>query len=385
MILKPTNYIKPTLKRVLSVFVLLSCISFLSFTNYKDEDFFGVKTVVIDAGHGGHDGGCHGSYSNEKDIALAISLKLGEYIEEKFKDVKVIYTRKTDVFIPLYERAKIANKANADLFICVHVNSGPPTAIGTETYVMGLHKTEANLKVAKRENSSILLEEDYETTYSNFDPNSPESYIVLTLRQNAFIDQSLSFAAKIQQQFKERVGRVDRGVKQAGFLVLHQTNMPSVLIETGFLTNKEEEKFLNSEIGQDYIASAVYRAFKAYKNEIEDKLSSNENIEVINKDNTKDNTDKKPSKNNLIFKVQIATSSDKKSLSSDNFNGLKNVEVYEAGGLYRYTYGNEKTIEKANKLQLQVRANGFKDAFIVAFNNGKRISIGEAIKIQSNK
>lgn len=361
--------------------------------NFDEDSFYGIKTVVIDAGHGGHDGGCQGSFSNEKDVALAISLKLGKYIEENFKDVKVVYTRTTDVFVKLDERAKIANKAKADLFICIHVNSGPTTAMGTETYVMGLHKTESNLNVAKRENSSILLEDDYEARYENFDPNSPESYIVLNLRQSAFIDQSLSFAAKVQAQFKDRVGRIDRGVKQAGFLVLHQTNMPSVLIETGFLTNKEEEKFLNSSVNQDYMASAIYRAFKEYKQEFDEKEVKPEQpkpekeqiIEekIPEKEVSSTKKDKKKKEEiGLIFKVQIATSSQKKELIPENFNGIEDVSYYEAGGIYRYTVGNEKSIEAANILQLKLKEKGFTDAFIVAFNNGKRISLSEALNIK---
>lgn len=374
------------------VFVLLINTSFS--LKYDDDNFYGIKTVVIDPGHGGHDGGCQGSYSNEKDVALAISLKLGKYIEENFNDVKVIYTRTTDVFVKLDERAKIANKAKADLFICIHVNSGPPTAIGTETYVMGLHKTESNLNVAKRENSSILLEDDYETRYENFDPNSPESYIVLTLRQSAFIEQSLNFAAKVQAQFKDRVGRIDRGVKQAGFLVLHQTNMPSVLIETGFLTNKEEEKFLNTALNQDYMASAIFRAFKEYKTEIEEKLLEKEQEEQLEpqketpvittpkeKNNKKDKQKDAPKEEGLVFKVQIATSSQKKELIPENFNGVENVSYYEAGGIYRYTVGNEKSIDQANILQLKLKEKGFTDAFIVAFNDGKRIALSEALKL----
>ncbi len=386
------------LKRNLLLF--LACFWIFSKTfafSLNDKDLLGIKTVVIDAGHGGKDGGCHGSYSNEKDIALAITLKLGDYISENYKDVKVIYTRKTDVFVELNERANIANKAHADLFICVHVNSGSSKAVGTETFAMGLHVSEANLRVAKRENSSILMEDDYQTKYENFDPNSPESYIIFSLRQNAFLSQSLDFAAKIQKQFTERVGRKDRGVKQAGFLVLYKTAMPSVLIETGFLTNKEEEKFLNSKIGQDYMASAIFRAFKAYKTELDskEKLKQEEKVESkqekeVPKEAVKEKTKKhkkKKSKENIekgvVFKVQIATSSVKKELIPQNFNGVENVHLYEAGGLYRYTVGKEKTITDANLLQLQLKNKGFKDAFIVAFANGKRIPLSEAIKLQA--
>jgi len=360
----------------------------LQLTAGSNKDIFKVKTIVIDAGHGGHDGGCQGSNSQEKHVALAIALKLGKYIEDNFPDVKVIYTRKTDVYLKLWERATIANKANADLFICVHANANDnKKALGTETFVMGLHKSDANLKVAMRENSSILEEEDHETRYSDFDPNSPESYILITMQQGVYLDQSLSFASKIQDQFTNRVGRKNRGVKQAGFLVLHQTKMPSVLIETGFLTNIEEEKFLVSEIGQEYLSSAIYRAFKAYKKEIEGKNKE----DIINvKSSETESTEKeeesivdlkkrrKKKKNEkvelgIVFKVQISTSSVKKELKSENFHGVEGVSLYEAGGLYRYTVGKKKSIGEANLLQVQLRSQGFKDAFIVAFKDGKRI------------
>lgn len=388
------NKNKSVLKRSISLFLVFFASIFLSYYATGTKDFFGVKTVVIDAGHGGKDGGCVGSIANEKNIALAISLKLGKYIKENFKDVNVIYTRETDVFLELTERARIANKADADLFICIHVNSGAASsAIGTETYVMGLHKTESNLKVAQRENASILLEDDYKSKYENFDPNSPESYIVLTMTQSAHLEQSLIFASKVQKEFTERVGRYNRGVKQAGFLVLHQTAMPSVLIETGFITNKEEEKFLASEIGQDYMASAIFRAFKEYKHEIESKgLKQEPKIPVVEekpkpKEIVEDKKNKKDKNKpevemGVLFKVQIATSSIKTELKPENFNGLEGVDLYEAGGLYRYTYGKEKTMNDANQLQLQLKDKGFKDAFIVAFKDGVRIPISEAIALQ---
>ena len=381
--------IQQMLQRAKYLFIL--SLLFLFVQNTWAQSEYKLKKVVIDAGHGGHDGGCHGSFSNEKDVALAIALKLGEYIEMNFPDVKVIYTRKTDVFVPLYERAKIANKAKADLFICIHVNSGQPAAYGTETYVMGLHKTESNLKVAQRENSVILYEDDYQSKYENFDPNSPESYIALTLMQNAYLAQSINFAHKIQTQFRERVGRKDRGVRQAGFLVLHQTAMPSVLIETGFLTNKDEEKFLNSKIGQDYMASAIYRAFKEYKKELEEKMnssSSGETTENTVSDNS--DTEEAPANNNendlgIVFKVQIATSPKKVETLPQNFKGLQGVTYSEHGGLYRYYVGNEKSFENAVNLQKKVRDLGYKDAFIVAFENNERIAVSEAVKKLKNQ
>lgn len=231
---------------------------------------FKVDVVVIDAGHGGKDHGTSGKIVKEKDVALKIALKVGHYIEENVPGVKVIYTRDDDRYIPLDERAEIANRHKADLFICIHANSnGNTRAFGTETFVMGLHKDEGNLSVAKRENSVILLDENYHERYEGFDPNSPESYILFTLTQSAYQSSSLSFAKKVEDQFKNRVGRVSRGVKQAGFLVLWKTTMPSVLIETGFLSNSPEEKFLAGNHGQELIASGIYRAFKEYKAEVE--------------------------------------------------------------------------------------------------------------------
>jgi N-acetylmuramoyl-L-alanine amidase len=256
--------------RNIGITALLVAITLLnSSSTFRPLDFK-VDVVVIDAGHGGKDHGTSGKLMKEKDLALKIALKLGNYIEQNIPGVKVIYTRKDDRYLPLDERAEIANKNKADLFICIHANANPNTrAFGTETYVMGLHKDENNLSVAKRENSVILLDENYHERYEGFDPESPESYILFTLTQSAFQSSSLSFAKKVEDQFKKRAGRVSRGVKQAGFLVLWKTAMPSVLIETGFLSNSPEEKFLHGEEGQDLIASGIYRAFKEYKVEVE--------------------------------------------------------------------------------------------------------------------
>lgn len=234
-----------------------------------------LKKVVIDAGHGGKDPGCVGKIINEKKVALNIALKLGSYIKQNMPEVEVIYTRDGDYFIELNERAAIANRANADLFISIHANAQPKgsNVYGTETFVMGLHRSDANLEVAKRENSVIKYEDNFESQYDGFDPNDPSSYIALALMQSANLDQSLYFAAKVEDQFKNRVGRSSRGVKQAGFLVLYKTTMPSVLIEAGFLTNRNEEKFLATDQGQDYMASAIYRAFKEYKKDIDASVS----------------------------------------------------------------------------------------------------------------
>lgn len=229
-----------------------------------------VFIVVIDPGHGGHDPGTRGEKVLEKDVALKISLKLGAYIEKNMPGVKVIYTRKDDRYVALDERALMANKYKADLFICIHANAiTNARAYGTETYVMGLSKEESNFEIAKRENSVILRDENYEQRYAGFDPNSPESYILFSLAQSAYQESSLKFAQKVEEEFKSKTGRVSRGVKQAGFWVLWRTAMPSVLIETGFLTYQPEETFLSSDKGQDMMAAGIYRAFKEYKAQIE--------------------------------------------------------------------------------------------------------------------
>jgi N-acetylmuramoyl-L-alanine amidase len=250
--------------------LLLVAITLLnSSSTFLDHDYK-VDVVVIDAGHGGKDPGNSGAKSKEKDIALKLALRLGQYIEKNMPDVKVIYTRKDDRYLTLDERAEIANKHKADLFICIHANSHTTSkAYGTETFVMGMHVDERHLEVAKRENSVILLEDDYKERYEGYDPKSPESHILLTLTQSAYLESSLSFASKVEGQFKNRVGRFSRGVKQAGFVVLWRTTMPSVLIEAGFLSNGAEEKFLITDSGQDLIASGIYRAFKEYKSEVE--------------------------------------------------------------------------------------------------------------------
>ena len=229
-----------------------------------------VKKVVIDAGHGGKDSGTLGSFSQEKDVALEIALELGGIINKYMEDVEVIYTREDDTFIGLENRANIANKNGADVFISVHCNAvGNKEVQGTESWVMGPHKTAGNLEVAKRENAAVLMEEDYAETYEGFDPTAPESHILFSLYQNAYIGNSLLLAQNIENQFKDRVGRNSRGVKQAGFLVLWKTSMPSVLVEVGFLSNQVEEKYLNDDLKQSYIASGIFRAFRDYKEEIE--------------------------------------------------------------------------------------------------------------------
>ncbi len=366
-----------------------------------------VTTVVIDPGHGGRDPGAIGTNTQEKHLTLAIGLKLGEYINEYLEDVEVIYTRESDVFVPLHERARIANDNDADLFISLHCNSSRSrSARGTETFVMGLHRSQANLEVARRENKAILYEDDYLETYDGFDPHSPEANIIFALYQNAYLDQSLNIASMVQTEFKERARRNSRGVKQAGFLVLYEVTMPGVLVEAGFLSNPNEERYLMSESGQAYIASAIFRAFRDYKKEQdtlaasrkqytaslnqdkeaepaaynEDKKSAekpvNESADYQTSDNQGNN-----SAGNISFRVQFAVTSEKKPVDDPAFSPLKDVALYQEDGLYKYTVGDEQSLEDAAEIQQRVQEAGFKDAFVVAFWNGERISASEALQI----
>jgi len=360
-----------------------------------------VRVVVLNAGHGGTDPGCHGVKHLEKEVALSITLKVGKYIEENLKDVKVVYTRKNDMFVPLGEIASHANKNNADLFVCIHCNAAVNKQVyGSETYVMGLYKTKGNLDVAKRENAAILYEEDSKRNYEGFDPNSDEANIIFNMYQNAFLEQSLSYASKVQAEFKKNKNLTDKGVKQAGFLVLWKTSMPSVLIETGFLTNAEEEKYLGSQIGQDQIAFAIYKAFKNYKAEVEEYDAGPENevrpriteeqVEVFDQHITQPTNDSIKLKTlqieqNIVFKIQIANSSKKIPLNSTKFVAAKGVEEIEEDKTFKYLTGNFKTIDEAFAEQRRLRKEGFKDAFTVAFVNGKKTSMKEVNEIIDKK
>jgi len=367
-----------------SIIILLLILIFISVNQLFSQSFLNIDKIVIDAGHGGKDPGTVGKHSKEKTVALSIALKLGNLIKNNLKDVDIIYTRDKDVFVELYRRAEIANQAKADLFISIHCNSINSTrAKGTETWIMGNHRSAKNLEVAKKENAAILLESDYSKNYNNFDPNSAESYITFSLIQNAYREQSMQLAESVQNQFENRVHRINRGVKEAGFLVLVYTTMPSILIETGFLSNPEEERFLLSEKGQDYIASAIYRAFKGYKNSIEannndanevvsdTNISKSAEVEVVNENNDSTN------EVSVYFGVQFINST--KSLNVDKeFKNLKAVWYYEQGGMYKYVSGKYKSFKEANKAKKEVRANGYKDSFIVSFIDGKRVSRREA-------
>lgn len=355
-----------------------------------------ISKVVIDAGHGGRDPGCLGSKTKEKDVTLSIALKLGGLIKKNFPEVKVVYTRNTDVLVELFKRARIANESKADLFISIHCNANPSeNPYGAETYVMGLHKSQANLEIAQKENASIFMEDSYSNNYDGFDPASTEAYIIFSLYQNAYLDQSLGLATKVQAQMKEKAGMSDRGVKQAGFLVLYKTAMPSILIETGFLSNLKDESFLSSAKGQELIALGIYKAFKTYKNELEGNTTLSNQNELKSKDTdvtyqqivndtavtAKDTSIKVIKKNEIVFKVQFAASSVKKPVNSPDFKGLKDVQTYFNKGLYKYVTGSEPTPDSAMTLLEKVRGMGFKDAFLVAFLNGERISPQEAMKL----
>ncbi len=388
--------------------LLLAVLAVAVFSSYRivPQRRAVIKTVVIDAGHGGHDSGCLGvNKVKEKDVALGIALKLGNLLEENFPDIKVIYTRKTDVFLELHERAQIANNAKADLFICVHCNSAcfydkkkrkeicNGETKGPETWIMGLNRSEANLEVAKRENSVMLLEKDYVRQYDGFDPNSPEADIIFSLYQNTFMEQSLKMASLIQKELTAK-GRTNRGVKQAGFWVLYKTTMPSVLIETGFLSNPGEEQFLGSGKGQQEVASGIYKAFKKYRSGMEsvDGLSeadkepvagaekepvAEEKQEEIAPGNSPATTTESTA--GVWLSVQFLSSGTSLKEESPRFKGLKNVreERTQSGG-YKYFYGHYSTFEDAIAGQTKLRENGFKDAFVIAFKDGKHITVPEA-------
>jgi N-acetylmuramoyl-L-alanine amidase len=342
-----------------------------------------IKTVVIDAGHGGHDHGCSGQHSREKEVALKIALELGKRMEAMFPDINVVYTRKTDVFIELHERAAIANRHKADLFICIHCNAnGSTQPYGTETYVMGLHKTQANLNVAKRENDVILMEDNYSDHYEGFNPNDPSAHIIFSLFQHAYMEQSINFASKVESEFSGQGGRKSRGVKQAGFLVLWKTSMPAVLIETGFLTNRNEEDFLDSPKGQQTIAKCILDAFSAYKVELEAGSEVPPVIaeEPVFPDGTPTVSADEVPEEGVLFKVQILASKALYSKGQGPLQAAGNQAIYyvEENGWYKYRSEGLASYEEAASLQKSFKKVGYTDAFLIAFKDGERIKIEEA-------
>tara|TARA_B110000003_G_scaffold25735_1_gene24450 strand:- start:17756 stop:18880 length:1125 start_codon:yes stop_codon:yes gene_type:complete len=369
-------------------FLILVSASILSFSYYVDSDDSALNVVVLDAGHGGKDPGAMGTgryKKTEKDIALDVTLMLGKYIENEFKDVKVVYTRDDDSFPSLKDRTNLANNVDADLFISIHCDSFTKnSAKGTSSHVMGLRYTSENLRIAQRENSVIYLEDNYEENYDGFDPTSPESIIALTLNQSTFLDQSILIAQKIQNQFKTRVNRTDRGVKQTPLWVTSRTSMPSVLVELGFISNPEEEDFLHSYDGQSYMASALFRAFKEYKFELE-QIAKFSSIETDKKEQISSIENKEISDNGIIFRVQIATSKELKDIKK--VNGMK-VDYFKEGPFYKYTIGSVASVEKAKQIQKTAKENGYSDAFIVAFENGIKTNFFKAtnqLKLKSNE
>lgn len=410
--------------------VVLLLLVFQAYTVQSQPTGYELKKVVIDPGHGGKDPGAVGTgryKATESTLVLDVSLRLRDYILQNYNDVEVVMTRTKDEFLTLLERSKKANEAKADLFISIHCNSNKNTsASGSETFVLGVHKNNENMEVAKRENQVIFLEENYKENYAGFD-NSPESMIALSMMQSKYLEQSIVLADMVQRQFRERVGRKDRGVKQAGFWVISHNIMPSILVELGFVSNASEEDFLNSEQGKVYMASALYRAFKEYKIYMEgvdksikptqsqdskaentEKKKPEENVQEIkeeikqeekpkaNQVVEKNDTSKiettietqKIEANNadkVMFKVQIASSTTKIVLKPENFNGLKNVEEEKLETVYKYTVGNTSVFSEALSLQREIREKSYKDAFIVALYKGKRITLQEAFEIQKKQ
>jgi N-acetylmuramoyl-L-alanine amidase len=377
------NYTKITLPNLRIPFFLIVSLLFC-FKTVFSQTGLGINTIVIDPGHGGKDPGAISPNKNyEKTVVLKVSLLLGELIEKAYPDVKVIYTRDDDKFIGLAKRAKIANEIGADLFISVHANAvESSSANGFETWVLGLHKSQAALEVAKFENSAILMEENNEQTYSEFNPNDPDAYIALSMRQNAFLDQSLILANSIQKDCVSKLGLRNRGVKQAGFMVLYRATMPAVLLELGFLSNAKDEKLLTTESGQIKLAEHIFQGLKRYKEKYD---GVDQSLKSTQKTETKITKEKVVlEETGVSIKIQIATSSSKISTLPENFNGLKGVEVYISGKFYKYTYGSCTDMVTANSLLAKAKANGYPSSFITAFESGEKINLNDAL-IKLNK
>lgn len=396
---------KTSLLHLLSMAALVLFWSLVSVTHTDAQQTSKVRKVVLDPGHGGKDPGCHGHHSREKEIALNIALELGRMIEAKFPDVEVIYTRKTDVFVALNERAAIANRNKADLFISIHCNyiGARNRATGSETFVLGLHRAEDNLDVAKRENASILLEDDFEKTYDGFDPYSAEGHIILSMFQNAHLEQSIILATNIEEAFKKLAHLPSRGVKQAGFLVLRETTMPSVLIETGFLSTDRDEAFLMMPENQAKVAGAILKAFGQYKKDIEGPQQVIADAEEEIKDikpsppTSKPNTpvtgaktteksgpnpdeaippafktgNQLPASSNVIYRIQVAASS--KSSIDARYHNLEDLEVIKEDSLYKFVVGKFSTRDEALERLKSLRASGFEGAFIITYRDGVRV------------
>ena len=377
MLIHPTYKDKFDTKITLAIVVIFSFLFLTTTLVYSQDKKF---IVVLDAGHGGNDPGNIGNGYREKTIALKVVKEIRNELQ-KINDIKVILTRDKDVLINLWKRGEIANKAKADLFVSIHCDSHSSNAYGAGTFVLGLHANKRNFDVAKRENAVISLEDNYRERYKGFDPNSEESVLGLTLLQEENLDKSFLLAADIQQNFSKALKRKNRGVKQAGFVVLHQTYMPSVLIELGFLTNKNEGKFLNSKSGQQKMAKEIARSIKKYYNQL--KLNTVAVNDQISIENTKvDSTIRDEDKldEEVVFKIQIASSKNKIQLKSYNFKGLKNVQRVKVGSYYKYYFGVTTNYNKVKNSLLKAKSKGYSDALIAAFKKGEKVSLTEVLK-----
>ena len=370
--------------KIFSSFVIVISLLLFNLSTNAAENPIKPFVVVLDAGHGGHDHGNKGNGYKESEISLNIVLKVGAALE-KIPNVKVIYTRKTDVFIELRERAAIANRADADLFVSVHCNAHSSSAFGTETFVLGLHKSQANFEVAKKENEVIYLEDNYEEKYGGFDPNAPESLIGMVLMQEEYLDQSILLASLVQNNIVNNLKQNDRSVKQAGFWVLHNTYMPSVLIETGFLTNKKEGAYLNSTKGQTEMAREIDKAIESYIKSlsISDERIKHPEVKELELEKAIEIT-KEDIYDGIIFKVQLAASSKKLDPKPNNFKGLKEVSRDKEDGLFKYYYGETSDYNKIQVMKTFVQQKGYPTAYIVAFKKGKKVNLPEVLKSKAN-
>jgi N-acetylmuramoyl-L-alanine amidase len=365
-----------------TIFLLCFLLTFFNtfvFGQVKDK----VSKVVIDAGHGGKMPGAVTKQTKEKDINLKVALRVGKLISDNLSDVTVIYTRKKDETVELYQRAEIANKNKADLFISIHCNSADNRdARGIETFVMGLEQTEASIAVAKKENADILLENDYQTNYSDFDPNSPEAYIIFSLYNSAYLKSSMTLASKVQKHLVSNTKLIDREVKQAKIFVLYKVAMPSILIELGFISNTEEEKFLLKEDNQELMALSIYNALVEYKNYVEGTqkpfLQDNKNELIVHKNETNEVS------NNIHFRIQFFISKDNLNVTDKKFAAISEVKKYNENGIWKFTSGNFKTLDEA-QAGLPAVKKSYSDAFIVAFNNEQRITISEAQELMNSE
>ncbi len=369
---KNTTIFLGTVRHLVLVSIAFTlCLTALHSQKFQDKDVF---TVVLDAGHGGKDSGNRGNQYYEKHIALTVTLKIGAILK-KNPDINIIYTRKNDVFIPLNKRADIANSAKADLFVSIHCDAHTSSAYGAGTFVLGLHENDRNFRIAQKENSVIFLEEDYEKNYDGFDPNNPESVISLVLMQETYLDQSIQAANTIQQSFVRNLKRKNRTVKQAGFLVLRNTYMPSVLVELGFLTNKIEGAYLNSKKGQNEMSEAIAKAIVSYKNILQSDLQE----DVVFED-SRTNMEENSLVSEYTFRVQISASKTMLEPKSFNFKGLSPIKRIKSGSLYKYFLGNATSYEKAKELQQSAIEKGYNGSFVVAFQGDEIVPLNNALK-----